>query len=141
MDMERYDRFREVNIRDLLARAHEELNEDYVGFWSIISSGRGSYLLSGADLREFAGLYVFNLISHGAIVIEPARDGVHWWKSVSRYGTTPEDIAKAVVAEWVEQGEPDLPSWEGLAFTIPEILAAEDNLLAWHKQALKDLGY
>lgn len=116
-------------IRRALEHAHHELT-DLVGIWAIVSIGRDGYGLDGGDLREFVLLYVATLIAHGGIVIEGARDGVHYWKHATRYGKTPVEIAESVVREWIAQGEPDPPVYESIAFTVPDYLAEPQNLRA-----------
>jgi hypothetical protein len=117
-------------IRELLTDAHHEMKGDLVGLWSIVSHGRVVYRLEGGDLREFVLLYVATLIAHGGIVIDGARDGIRYHKRTDRYGTKAVEVAEAVVREWIAQGEPDPPSYEGIAFTLPDYLESEDNLRA-----------
>jgi hypothetical protein len=79
-------------------------------------------------LREYVFLYVFALLSHGARVIDSANDGVHYWAPTDRYGEKPEEVAHAIVKEWIAQGEPDPPAWDSLAFALPEWIEGPDNL-------------
>lgn len=120
-------------VAECIANAHLRLDGDIVGLWHCISRGRVGYGFIGGDLREFVFLYVFTLLSHGGITIDGARDGVHYWAAVDRYGTKPEEIAHNVTAEWIDQGEPDPPPWESLAFALPDYLASPENRRDWPK--------
>ncbi|PSC04533.1 hypothetical protein SLNSH_13640 [Alsobacter soli] len=104
-----------------------------VGLWGILSMGRVGYELTNGDLREFVALYVYTLIAHGGIVIEGADDGIHYWRAAPHYGEKPEDVAHAVTAEWIAQGEPDIPGYEGIAFALPSYLDSPENRRDWPK--------
>jgi len=126
-----------VTIQAVLGGAHEELAIDLVGFWAIVSSGRYTFQLQGGDLREYIFLYSLSLASRGAVVIDGADDGVHYWAAVDRYGTKPEDVAHNVTAEWIDQGEPDPPAWASLAFALPDYLDSPENRRDWPKPQIE----
>ena len=119
-------------IAELLQTAHVEMDGDLCGLWSIVALGRYAYKLSGNDLREFVFTYILTLLTHDGVPIVGVGEGrvvgTRIWKKTERYGTEPVQIAEAVTEEWIRQGEIDLPSYEGVAFTLPDYLESEDNV-------------
>src|SRR6476660_3052338 len=108
MNMNKNHRYGEKTIAQELEVAHGYLPFGLTGLWEIVSTGRNGYELSDGDLREFVALYVYAIVAHGGVVIESAGDGIHYWRAAPRYGEKPEDVAQAVTAEWIAQGEPDI---------------------------------
>ncbi len=78
-------------------------------------------------MREFVFLYVLALVSHGGVPVVPADDGVHYWMATDRYGFGPQKIAHAVTSEWIDQGSPKPPVWDGLAFALQGYLTSPVN--------------
>lgn len=140
MDLNRKDIKGEVTIGDEIRHCHEELDGDYVGFWSIAPIARIHFRLDERETREFIALYVFTLLSHGAVVIELSGDGVHCWRQTEEFGVSPEDVAKNLVERWATGNLPNDVDWSGVAFATPEYLSSDDNLIAWHEQAQKEQG-
>jgi hypothetical protein len=119
-------------IAELLQTAHVEMDGDLCGLWSIVAIGRYAYKLSDNDLREFVFTYILTLLTRDGVPIvgtkEARAPGKRIWEKTDRYGTEPVDIAEAITEEWIRQGEADLPSYDGVAFTLPDYLESEDNI-------------
>ena len=133
MNMNKIHRTGELTIAQTLEVAHGYLRYGLTGLWEIVSTGRGGFELTDGDLREFVALYVYAIVAHGGIVIEGANDDVHYWRAAPRYGKKPEDVAQVVTAEWIAQGEPDIPGYEGIAFALPSYLDSHENRRDWPK--------
>lgn len=136
MNMEKIDKFGEETIREWLEAIANELADDLIGLWTIVSAGRDEFDLHNGDLREFVFLSVLAVASRGACVLDHANDGTHYRKAVDRYGTRPEDIAKNVTSEWIEQGEIDPPPYDSLAFALPSFVEGPENRLDWPKPGI-----
>ena len=133
MNFDKKDVNDEETIREWLNTFANDIDYDLVGLWRIVSMGRTSFGLKGGDLREFVFLSVLTVVSRGACVLDDANDGTHYWKVVDRYGTRPEEIAKNVTAEWIEQGEIDPPPYDSLAFGLQSFVEGPENRLDWPK--------
>ena len=122
----RYDGYGST-VTEYLTLVPGNMRDDLWGIWGIISAGKAAYEFAGQDLREFIYLNVKVLIEAGGVPIESAKSPWRYYEHATRYGKTPEEIARNVVAEWVEQGEPEIHGYEGIAFAMPEYLESEDN--------------
>jgi hypothetical protein len=138
MNMQKIHSYHGSTIEETLSRAHHGIDGDLVGLWGIVSCGRVGFELSGGDLREFVFLYILSLTSHGAVTIGSAGDGVHCWRRIDRFGAKPEEVAGKVTEEWIDQGEPDPPAYEALAFALPSYLESPENRRDW---PLPDLSF
>ena len=110
MNMNKKHDYLDTTVAETLASAHLSLNRGLIGLWGIVSSGRRGFRLEDGDLREYVFLYVFTLVANGAVIINSADDALHYHVRVDRYGFKPEEIAHNVTAEWIDQGEPNLPA-------------------------------
>jgi hypothetical protein len=135
MNMEKKGLYDDETVAQVLECAPNRMLDDICGIWVVISSGKEGFGFQGQELREFIYLYVKSLIEAGGIVIEgngpEERDKI--WSPATRYGVTPEDVARNVLNEWIAQGEPEVGSYEGIAFTMPDYIDSEDNSNAWHR--------
>jgi hypothetical protein len=69
----------------------------------------------------------------GGVPMVPAKDGIHYWKATDQYGSEPEKIAHAITCEWIDQGSPNPPVWDGLAFALQSYLDGPENRRDWPK--------
>jgi hypothetical protein len=95
-----------------------ELRGDAVGLWQIIPAGRRDFRLTGDDPIEFTRRGLLALLREGAKPVHGSRDALSGWELAEGYGDTPEQIAGAVIAEWVAAGcgDPDgRAAWFGTA--------------------------
>jgi hypothetical protein len=101
-----------------------DIDGDGEALWRIIPTGRG-FGFEGPELAEFVRLCVMRLLEAGAV---PVRHGPHdaelQWKEQTQYGTKKEEIADAIIAEWLASGGGD-PPWEYLWFVTRRVLETE----------------
>jgi hypothetical protein len=132
MNMNKRHRGTGETIADWLAGAIDEMDGDICDIGEIVHAGRYGYEFDGNDLREFVFTCMLTLLEHGGLAIVPAQEpkavGNRIWEKTDRYGTNPVEIAENITAEWIDQGEIDLPGYQGVAFTLPDYLESLDNV-------------
>jgi len=80
-----------------------DIDGDEAGFWGIVPWGR-SFGFEGDDLAEFVRLCVLRLLDAGAVPVRHSSQGEPMlWKEQTQYGTTKEQIADAIIAEWLQR--------------------------------------
>ena len=100
-----------------------ELPYETIGMWQMVSVGRVAYGLSGANLDEFLRRFILELMSRGAkpvrcVSVSPG----HWmWVEQVQYGSSPLEVASALIADWHSLGSPD-PEWDWVRFALPDII-------------------
>lgn len=98
----------------------EESNEDPVGLFGIIASGRRSFGLNGADLEAFVRRVLRAMTEAGARpVLGGGGKGPLPWIVQPQYGSTSNEIVDSVIAEWRSMGQD--PDAGGLWFATPEV--------------------
>jgi hypothetical protein len=107
-------------VAEWLKAVPNELSRDAVGLWQIIPLGRHDFGLTGSDLIEFTRRALLALLHRGARPVRGASNPERWIP-VSEYGDDPEQIADAVIAEWLSSGAGD-PDMTGLWFATPEVM-------------------
>jgi len=101
-----------------------DIDGDGAGFWGIVPWGR-SFGFEGDDLAEFVRLCVLRLLDAGAVPARHSPKGEPLlWKEQTQYGTTKDEIADAIIAEWLATGGGD-PPWEYLWFVTREVLETD----------------
>lgn len=90
------------------------------GLWKIVPAGE-SFGFEGADLAEFVKRSVLRLLDVGGIPVRHADDGPLLWLEQMQYGQTKEEMADAIVAEWLAAGGGD-PPWGWLWFVTRDVL-------------------
>ncbi|MGO4153074.1 hypothetical protein [Cupriavidus sp. YAF13] len=126
MNEELKDKWFGESIKDRISKIHLELEDDAVGLWQIIPFGRQGYGLAGEDLVEYVRRSLLALFAHGAIPVQGAIDGIHYWEPVDRFGADPQLMVQGVIDEWLASSEDPDPG--GLWFAMPsscEILKAD----------------
>ncbi|WP_439542637.1 hypothetical protein [Hyphomicrobium sp.] len=98
----------------------DEIDSDGEGLWKIVPGGR-SFGFEGDDLAEFVRLCVLRLLQVGAVPVRHAKMGKLAWAEQTQYGTTRDEIADAIVAEWLEAGGGN-PEWSWLWFVTRGVL-------------------
>jgi hypothetical protein len=105
-----------ISISEWIERTPNELEADAVGLWQVVRVGRESFLLDEDALNNFVRRSVVALVGRGGMPVRPsAQEGV-FWEAQEHYGSTPEEIADAVVAEWHRSGVD--PDEDGLWFAL-----------------------
>ena len=78
-----------------------DIDGDGRGFWGIVPWGR-SFGFEGDDLVEFVRLCVLRSLEAGAVPVRHSSQGEPMlWKEQTQYGTTKDEIADAIIAEWL----------------------------------------
>ena len=99
-----------------------ELPIDAVGLWQIVPAGRDGFGLAGDELVEFVEANILALLAKGAKPVIGAMDNVHVWTLVN-YGETAEQIADAIIHEWLRSGREPGPG--DVWFALPHIYGAK----------------
>ena len=101
-----------------------EIDSDGEGLWAIVPKARG-FGFEGVERAEYVRLCVLRLLEAGAVPVRHSSQGEPMlWKEQTQYGTTHEEIADAIVAEWLATGGED-PPWEYLWFVTREVLETD----------------
>ncbi|MFA5951347.1 MAG: hypothetical protein WC807_13790 [Hyphomicrobium sp.] len=106
------------------------LDSDGESLWHIVPGGR-SFGFEGDDLTEFVRLCVLRLLNTGGIPVRHAEEGELNWTEQAQYGTTTDEIANAIVAEWLAKGGGD-PKWDWLWFVTRRVLHTSRHWQAEH---------
>jgi hypothetical protein len=101
-----------------------EIDSDGEALWRIVPAGRG-FGFEGASLAEFVRLCVMRLLEAGAVPVRYNPRGSEFrWKEQTQYGAEPDEIADAIIAEWLDSGGGD-PPWEYLWFVTRKVLETD----------------
>ncbi len=115
---------RRRNLGDTAEEYLEELalflDSDGEGLWAIVPAGK-SFGFGGPDLSEFVKCCVLRLLSAQGIPVRHAGSGVLLWREQTHYGNTHEEIADAIVGEWLAAGGGS-PEWGWLWFVTRDVL-------------------
>lgn len=112
------DEFFGKTILEYIQAVPGELPADAVGLWQIIPMGRQGFGLSGDDLTEFVQRCVLALLEAGARPVTGGAGTQYDWILQSQYGKAVEEIASAVINEWLAAGAGDSDPG-GLWFALP----------------------
>ncbi len=89
------------SLSEVIAQIPAELPLDAVGIWQIIPTGQVSFGLSGAALASFVRAAVLALLDAGAVPVRHIPGTGYDWVRQKQYGESREEIADAVVQEWL----------------------------------------
>jgi len=105
-------------MSDVIAFMPGSLNDLPVGLWEIIDRGQKSFGLQGEALANFVRRCIYSLIDAGA---KPVAGGnkPNQWELQTQYGKSKQEIAEAVIAEWLRQGGQKPEPWTGVWFGLP----------------------
>lgn len=112
------DRIFGQTIAEYIQTIPGELPIDAVGLWQIIPAGRERFSLETEDLTEFVYRCVLALLQRGAKPVVGGHGTKYDWILQTQYGKENEEIAHAVVAEWVTSGRNDCDPG-GIWFALP----------------------
>jgi hypothetical protein len=122
---ERRSRYGET-MSERIACWPRSLNDLPVGLWQIVGHARQGFDLEGDALIEFIRRSIYALLDAGALPVRGAGIvGVEKWILQPQYGRTKQEIAEAVIAEWLRDGAPTPETWTGLWFGLPRSYAPE----------------
>ncbi|MGO4441632.1 hypothetical protein [Rhizobium sp. RAF56] len=94
-------------IAEHIKTVAEELPIDAVGLWQIVPAGRYGFDLSGGELAEFVQRCVTALLERGAKPVMGGGGTKYDWILQPQYGETNEEVANAVLREWLDAGARD----------------------------------
>ncbi len=116
------NKFSGETVEEWLDMLPYELEGDATGLWTIIPAGRHDFGLTGDDLIEFTRRGLLALLREGAKPVHGSKEALSGWELAEGYGDTPEQIAEAVIVEWLASGGGD-PDVSALWFATPKIYA------------------
>lgn len=99
MTNEPIDRHFGIPMSEWIARVPNELEIDAVGLWQIIPVGIDSFMLSGADLEEFAARCIVALLQKGAVPVKSDCATGEWVHDTKYHGSAHE-IALQIIDDW-----------------------------------------
>ncbi len=111
-------------MTEWIARWPATLNDLPVGLWEIIFHGRVGFGLEGEALIDFIRRSIHSLRDAGTMPVRGAGIPGQWLLQ-TQYGRTKQEIADAVIAEWLRDGAPTPETWTGLWFGLPWSYAPE----------------
>lgn len=111
-------------VEDYINTRPYDIDGDGEGLWRIVPTGRG-FGFEGDELTEFVRLCVLRVLDAGAVPVRHSPEGMPLlWQEQTQYGTAKDEIAEAIVAEWLATGGGD-PPWEYLWFVTREVLETD----------------
>ena len=102
------------------------LDSEGVRLWSVPATGK-SFGFEGGDLVEFVKRCLLHLLRAGGIPVRYADSGPLYWREQTQYGKGKEEIANAIIAEWLAAGG-GIPPWGWLWFVNRHVLETEPNI-------------
>jgi hypothetical protein len=118
MTSERRGKFRGRTISEWISLVPGELSRDAVNLTQILSAGQIEFELSESELVDYIRRNIIALLDAGAIPVGGGKGTGYEWVAKYHYGTTKDEIASAIVAEWHANKEDEMYSW-GLWFARP----------------------
>jgi hypothetical protein len=92
-------------------------DEDSLGMWAIVDDGRRLFGLEGDALASFIRTYIYELMDAGYKPVIGV--GKNEWQLQVQYGSIKQDVAEAVIMEWLREGAKTPEPWTGLWFGLP----------------------
>lgn len=103
-------------MSEWIERTPNELDQDAVGLWQIVASGRDGFELSGEELDVFVRRSISALLVRGAVPVSASATKGKFWDERFDYGSSVEDITNNVIVEWHNAGVD--PDHEGVWFAL-----------------------
>ncbi len=98
-------------ISEWIALVPGELTIDAVNLPQILSAGQYGFELEGADLVDFIRRNIIALLDAGAIPVDGGAGTDYEWVAKHNYGSTKDEIADGVVAEWLASDGDEMYPW------------------------------
>ncbi len=105
-------------MSEWIACVPNELERDAVGLWQITKAGRVFFELTDDKLSEFIRQCLHALFAKGAMPVKSG-EGEKVWCPTSEYGRSSEEMAEAIIAEWLSAGK-DPEFYDSLWFALPD---------------------
>ena len=106
-------------MSEWMEQAANELADDAVGLWGIVSDGRTGFGLEGEALTDYVRRQIAVLLARGGVPVVGGGETEHFWIVERQYGSRPDEIVENVMREWLANGAGDEDPG-GLWFTLPE---------------------
>jgi hypothetical protein len=105
---EKHHKLYKWTVDEWIAAVPNELSRDAIGLWHIVSTGRNGFGLSGAELVDYVRRNLLALFANGAKPVIGGIDKEYLWGRVGKYGDDPQQMADAIIDEWLTSGhDPD----------------------------------
>ncbi len=119
----------DFTIAEFLDRLRPDWLDDCgIGFCQLVPDGYGCFGLRDNELILFLRLSILRLLQDGGLPVRSLNhgkpdDGIYrGYEIFHGYGTDPEQIADAVIAEWVAAGSPLQVEWGNWWLARPDRL-------------------
>lgn len=113
----------EYTVAEFLDRlAPDWLDDIGIGFCQLVRIGHNNFDLRDDDLVLFLRLSILALLKEGGVPARYFADENPGWDVYHGYGTDPDQIADAVIAEWLAAGSPLQVEWGDWWFSRPDRL-------------------
>ncbi|GGD94577.1 hypothetical protein GCM10011390_11670 [Aureimonas endophytica] len=109
-----------TSVEDRIEGSVYRARDEFETLDAIVTNGIRSWQFQGDDLIEFVRRCIYAMVDAGAKPFDGDIGGVAPnFYPTDRWGTTREDIADSLIAEWQRQGGGELPFWS-YAFAFVE---------------------
>lgn len=117
----------DYTVEEYFDKLPYEIDNDGDGecLFRIIPVGQ-SFNFQGKELAEFVRLSIVRLLEAGAVPVLYAQEGELLWKEQTQYGETIEEIANAIVTEWLDNGGRQ-PEWDDLWFVSRSVAETDSR--------------
>jgi len=92
-------------------------DEDPRGMWVIVDEGRHGFGLEGDALASYIRKNIYALMDAGFKPVIGV--GKNQWQLQAQYGSNKQEVAEAVIREWLREGAKTPEPWTGLWFGLP----------------------
>jgi hypothetical protein len=96
------------------------------GMWQIVDDGRRLFDLEGDALADYIRTAIYALMDAGFKPVRGAGKPDQWQLQV-QYGINKQEVAEAVIQEWLREGAPTPEPWTGLWFGLPRHWVPENR--------------
>jgi hypothetical protein len=97
-----------------------------LGMWVIVSDGRNGFGLEGEALAGYIRDSIYALMDAGFKPVRGAGKPNQWDLQV-QYGSNKQEVAEAVIREWLREGALTPAPWTGLWFGLPRHWVPENR--------------
>ena len=109
-----------ILLSDYIRSIPDELPQDGVGLYQIVAGGADDYNLGGLELVDFVRRGILALLDAGAIPVRFGGGTGFDWVAQHQYGTNKQEIAEAVIAEWLSLPDDNIVLFsQGVWFARP----------------------
>ncbi|WP_407050365.1 hypothetical protein [Methyloraptor flagellatus] len=102
--------------------------DEPVGLFSIVIWALGFFPMQSAQAIDYVDRCITVLLSSGAIPCRPCGQPGPEWIETTKYGSDPDHIRAAVLAEWIADGGGMIAHWSGPFFGAPRDVALPNGI-------------